>query len=149
MGFMGIFERLENVIKSHINDGKTRPFKKGAHGRDPDLEAAYEELDDFLRGDDKKNSKAWDDLKGKEKIVPEEIRKHFAELGLSPDATAEECKDAYKKLLKVHHPDRHGKDQEKLKKATEKSARVNAAYEQIEKWFKATNGKQEKKNDGK
>jgi curved DNA-binding protein CbpA len=45
-----------------------------------------------------------------------------------------ECKAAYKKLLKLHHPDRHAGHTGNMKKATEKSARINAAYDRIEKW---------------
>ena len=59
MEFMGIWERLGNVIKSYVSDGEGKTFKRDTPGADPDLKAAYEELDDFLRGDDKKKSKAW------------------------------------------------------------------------------------------
>jgi curved DNA-binding protein CbpA len=41
---------------------------------------------------------------------------------------------AYKKLLKIHHPDRHAGHPGNMKKATEKSARINAAYQKIEHW---------------
>ncbi|MDR2094638.1 MAG: J domain-containing protein, partial [Treponema sp.] len=65
---------------------------------------------------------------------PEELRPDFAELGLPFGASAGECKAAYKKLLNTHHPDRHAGHAGNMKKATEKSARINAAYDRIEKW---------------
>ena len=132
---MGILERLGRVIKSYLNDNDDPAYLRSGnmgHG-DPDFQAAYEELDDFLH---RKHSKwtRWEEEKPKP--VPEGIRQDFAELGLGPEATAEECKDAYKKLLKIHHPDRHAKHLGNLKKATEKTARVNAAYERLMKWYR-------------
>ena len=140
---MGIWDRLESVIKSYLHNGNDAAFKGSGPRRqdDPDLDAAYEELDDFLKGNDsKEKSKAWEGEKEKtaerKRPVPEEIRRDFAELGLSPEASAEECKEAYKKLLKIHHPDRHANHEGNLKKATEKTARVNAAYDRLEAWFR-------------
>ena len=144
---MGIWGRLGNVVKSYLNDESNGLFEKSRSQRqdsesrggkewrllDSDLNAAYEELDDFLRG--KPNDKKWATEKPA-RPVPMELRADFAELGLSPDASAEERKTAYKKLLKAHHPDRHAGKDEAMKKATEKTARVNAAYERIEKWLK-------------
>ena len=146
---MGIWDRLESVLKSYLNDGKETVFTgRGARRQgDPDVDAAYKELDDFLKGNDskaKEKSKIWDDEKEKaaekKRPVPEEIRRDFAELGLTPEASPEECKEAYKKLLKIHHPDRHANHEGNLKKATEKTARVNASYDRLEAWFRIRPG---------
>ena len=48
-------------------------------------------------------------------------------LGISPDASDEEIKRAYRRLAKLYHPDRNPGDQE----AARKMQQVNAAYEQI------------------
>lgn len=48
-------------------------------------------------------------------------------LGVSPDATDEEIKQAYRRLAKKYHPDRNPDDKEAARKMQE----VNAAYEQI------------------
>ena len=139
---MGIWDRLGSVIKSYLNDDAHTSFggsaAKGYAGRaDPDLDAAYEELDDFLN-EGKNASGAADrgEPARPRRPVPQELKADFAELGLSPDASAAECKAAYKKLLKIHHPDRHAGNPENMKKATEKAARVNAAYRRLENWFK-------------
>jgi DnaJ-domain-containing protein 1 len=140
---VGILDRLGDVIRSYLNDAG--PGQRPASGKrfvDPDLEAAYEELDDFLDGG-KAGSKA--DKHGRPGFrgsggnagrvtPPESLRRDFAELGLSFGASADECKAAYKKLLKLHHPDRHAGHEGNMRKATATSARINAAYDRIERW---------------
>ena len=136
---MGIFDRLGNVINSYFND-----FEKETSGRlsstgDPDLDAAYEELNDFLKDGKTRNSNSraessYNAKTSNIKLPPEELRTDFEFLGVPFGADNETCKAAYKKLLKIHHPDRHAGHEGNYKKATERSAKINAAYDRIEKW---------------
>jgi curved DNA-binding protein CbpA len=149
---VGILDRLGDVIRSYLNDAGSG-FSGGSSAErryvDPDLEAAYEELDDFLEGRKAdfeakrssagKNGRA--DPRGSvpggnagRKTPPESLRNDFAELGLAFGASADACKAAYKKLLKLHHPDRHAGHEGNMRRATAKSARINAAYDRIERW---------------
>jgi curved DNA-binding protein CbpA len=151
---VGIFERLEDLVKSYLNGGDD-PFPKSPGGRrsgDPDLNSAYEELDEFLNagknsgargpsgnfsaGNDRTtgNGSAGSRNAAGRNAAPEELRGDFAELGVPFGAPAGECKAAYKQLLKRHHPDRHAGHESNMRKATEKSARVNAAFDRIERW---------------
>ena len=57
-------------------------------------------------------------------------------LGVSPNASDEEIKTAYRKLAKKYHPDLNPGDQEAAKKMQE----INAAYEQIKNPEKARPG---------
>jgi hypothetical protein len=170
---MGIFDRLGSVIKSYLNDEETRVFKRSSQEPpydDPDIQAAFEELNAFLGGKKsggsgggfnkteyrrteyttKKGAKysrteyartEWSGPQGNGKPgspetvpVPETLRGDFAELGVPFGAKLQTCKTAYKKLLKLHHPDRHASQPEKMRLATEKTARINAAYDRIEHW---------------
>jgi hypothetical protein len=157
---MGIFERLGDVIKSYLNDEDGRVFGRGARREawgDPDVDAAFEELNDYLGGTEKdwgpaegsaNRGRAWNGgfggagafredrgaSGGGAGLPPEALRPDFAELGLPFGASAEDCKAAYKKLLKIHHPDRHAGHAGNFQKATAKSARINAAYDRIERW---------------
>jgi DnaJ-domain-containing protein 1 len=136
---MGVFDRLGDVIRSYIND-----LGPGPSG-DPDLDAAFEELDDFLAGDKPRfEEEGYASQEGGADArrsgsagpgtPPESLRRDFDELELPFGASAEECKKAYKQLLKLHHPDRHAGHEGNIRKATAKSARINAAYDRIEKW---------------
>jgi DnaJ-domain-containing protein 1 len=148
---MGIFDRLEDLILSYARGGKGSGTAYSRRGSgDPDLDAAFEELDDFLSGGGGKGSgergagsggsggSSTGPAGSADPGVPGELRRDFAELGLEPGASAEECKAAYKRLLMLHHPDRHAGHEGNMRKATEKSARINAAYDRIEKWRRGT-----------
>ncbi len=55
------------------------------------------------------------------------VQDPYKVLGVSPDASDEEIKKAYRELVKKYHPDRNPDDP----KAAEKMNEINAAYEQI------------------
>ena len=140
---MSIWDRLGKLIKSYTND-KANGGPSGPDLADQDLRAAYEELDDLLKNSSsgEASGRASGSASGRasaqgevEKAVPGELLKDFAELGLEPDASAEECKEAYKNLLKKHHPDHHTKHEGNLNKATNRTARINGAYERLMEWF--------------
>ncbi len=154
---MGIWNRLGSVINSYLNDfgeQTSEQFKsfKGKSRGDPDLDAAYDELNDFLNGNERENTPSDNPRRDnsfrresssqhktetntkKSKLPPEELRADFEYLGVPFGADKETCKAAYKKLLKIHHPDRHAGHEGNFKKATAKSAKINAAWDRIENW---------------
>lgn len=62
------------------------------------------------------------------------LSEHYATLGLTNEATAEEVRQAYRDLAKIWHPDRFGEEDTRLrKKAEEKLKQINIAYGHIEK----------------
>ncbi|MDR0644452.1 MAG: J domain-containing protein [Treponema sp.] len=141
---MGIFDRLGDVIKSYLNEDigpreESRSYRKNFI--DPDILEAQAEVEEFLRSgrnERKTYAKTERETPGtrakEEKSAPEALRADFAELELPFGASSEECKTAYKRLLKIHHPDRHIGNPENIRKATEKSVRINTAFARVEKW---------------
>jgi hypothetical protein len=138
---MGIIHRLGKVIRSYLNDDEG-PGLSGGESGDPDLRAAYAELDEFLKGPVRRGREAGGKAGETQREEtgkagnrpPESLRPDFAELGLPFGAGEEECRAAYKGLLKLHHPDRHAGHQANMDKATKKTARINAAYGRIKGW---------------
>jgi hypothetical protein len=179
---VGIFDRLEDVIRSYLNSEDGRIFGR-PRGGDPDIEEAEAELERFLRGEEPRaktgdwgggrrnpggawtgNPGDWQDSRagarqnggagggqdsrtgarqnggaggGRRQAPggpPESLRPDFEELGLPFGAGAGDCKAAYRRLLKLHHPDRHAGHRGNMEKATKKMAKINAAYDRIEKW---------------
>ncbi len=64
------------------------------------------------------------------------MKNPYEVLGVSPDASDEEIKKAYRRLAKQYHPDRNPGDPV----AAQKMQEVNAAYEQIKNPEKAYSG---------
>lgn len=62
------------------------------------------------------------------------LRGAYTLLGVSPQSSDDEIKGAYRRLMSRHHPDKlvaKGLPEEMMKLATEKTAQISAAYEQI------------------
>jgi curved DNA-binding protein CbpA len=57
-------------------------------------------------------------------------------LGVAPDATPEQIRAAYKKLVKELHPDKRAEDPYRAQKE-ERLKKVNVAYDQLKKSFSA------------
>ena len=153
---MSIWSRLGSVINSYLNEFESETSGQFKSSGDPDLDAAYDELNDYLKrentntGTSRQTGYTWKDTSDNrqgntrqttgKKLPPRELRPDFEYLGVPFGADNETCKAAYKKLLKIHHPDRHAGHEGNFKKATERSARINAAWDRIEKW-RETEGK--------
>ena len=157
-----IFDRLETLLKSLWNQERD-PFagNRSAEGRvrpssgDSDYADALDELDAFLKDDRGAQERLEEERRRRAEEEERRARSRYSSgtagrtagadpaarlsgdyktLGLSFGAPMSEVKAAYKRLLKQHHPDRHGASPEAQQKATEFSARLNEAYARIETW---------------
>jgi cell division septum initiation protein DivIVA len=154
-----LFDRFGDLLKSWVNsdDQEQRPFSdpgKDAsskrHG-DPFLDDAMDELNAFLDDDREAQERLRQERESRAKAEdrarasrsgtqyrpsgpPPKLLEAYKTLGLAYGAPFDAAKAAYKRLLKEHHPDKHGSSPESQKKATEKSARINDAWRILETW---------------
>ena len=131
-----IFDRFGNLLKSFFSDESSTGVDDTAYS-DPDLQDAWDELEDFLRTDDGATSKSASSSRPPKPAIPAELRKDYALLKSKPDAPLEEVAKSYKQLLRIHHPDRHAGDPAAFSKATETTKELTSAFRRI-KEYKAT-----------
>jgi hypothetical protein len=60
------------------------------------------------------------------------MRDPYEVLGIRPDATDTEVKNAYRRLARKYHPDNYASDPAKAEEAEEKMKEINAAYDEIQ-----------------
>ena len=161
------FDRFGRLIRSWATPDHEGPSARTSRrSGDPDVDAAMDELDDFLsaaKGDDeaiereKARRKAADEARRRAEEAARartstgsttragadgrdpRLVAAYEYLGLPYGTDFEASKAKYKKLLLKHHPDRHAGNPENIKKATETSARINEAWRIVEAW--ATTGR--------
>ena len=123
---------------------------------DPDLDSAMDELNDFLdtgrtetearerekarrereeaaRRSSSSNSSSYTTY-SRPTGPPAELVQAYRSLGLTYGTPFPEVKAAYKRLLMQNHPDRNSATPDQLKRSTEISVQLNAAYHRIETW---------------
>jgi curved DNA-binding protein CbpA len=161
-----IFDRLGNLFKSMFQDSNDDSFGGNFHSSsqrtgDPDLDAAYDELNDFLNKDLSDSDRRERDDSRRSQAEAQRAREYAAKNAQSGSSHSygqtrpsngpsqglvndyrvfdlpvgtklPQVKTVYKKILMEFHPDRHAGNPEMLKKSTEYSSKVNAAYQRIE-----------------
>ena len=146
-----LFDRLGDLLRtvlgsegSAATDRTSRSTRRGrpSHIDDPDLAAAWDELDSFLEsegdaaggptGDPRHGDSAHRTQGAAAADDREHLRRDYATLEVAFEAPMSDVKRAYKRLMQAHHPDRFARDPRRQAAATRTAARINAAYSRIE-----------------
>lgn len=133
-----LFDRLSSLIRSLVQEESTPHARRPA---DPDVAAAMDELDAFLktgrtpepepqprRGPRQEGPRA---TSTPHADVPEDVVKAYRSFELAPSASMEQVRLAYRKLMRVYHPDKHTGDLEKQRIATEITQRLTESFMKI------------------
>jgi DnaJ-domain-containing protein 1 len=133
-----IFDRLGNLLKSFVGDG-SNPFDDGENASfsDPDLQDAWEELDEFMRTGEETPRRAASGSTSRaapKPAIPRELERDYRNLGATPGTPLPEVAKSYKQLLRKHHPDRHAADPAAFAAATEKTKGLTASFRRIRKF---------------
>jgi hypothetical protein len=110
------------------NGGSSR--HGGARYADPDLQDAWEELDDYMRtGTDKERPQ--DGGSRTKKTVDDSLRQDYANLEVPFGADIDTVRASYKRLIMHYHPDKQAGDPEKQRIALEITKKINESFERI------------------
>ena len=143
-----VIDRLFNVLKASLNDFIEK--KEEEWGFDPNneessIESWLRKKEEELRQkrEEREQRKASGDYGSQSKrrsyskrkpTAAEKEKKAFKDLELAHTSDFKVIKKQYRKLMKKYHPDRH--QEEKKRKAAEKvTAKLNQAYEHLEKIY--------------
>jgi DnaJ-domain-containing protein 1 len=155
MGIDSFFDKLGDTIKSFVDEldgAKSESGSPNSRKRsfgDPDMDAAWDELNDFLNEDAPSSSRGSGQQAGpdtgasfgaaagnftRQGGIPDELKQDYANLGVPFGSSFEKVKASYKKMLMQYHPDRNSDNPEKLRIATEITQKINISYQRLEKW---------------
>jgi len=157
---MDLLDRIARLLRALLSDspssGTTATNRPGAGTRgrgsarpaDPDLAAAWEELDDYLDADratsgaEGRAGSQRTDRRGSGAAAPPPgaLRGDYANLEVPFGADIETVRRSYKRLMLHYHPDRHGSDPEKQRVATEITKKLNESFERIRAYQESRGG---------
>jgi len=135
----GFIDRLAGLLRSLFSEERgTQGVLRGAGGgqprhHDPDLQNAWEELDEFMRTGSNDGART----RGSRGAPPprqppdQSLRADYANLEVPFGADIDSVRRSYKSLMMKYHPDKHAGDTEKQKIALEITKKVNESFERI------------------
>lgn len=122
-----IINRISKLVQS--NSIRSNDAYQVLNQEDEELKRIIDELNNKKESSEKKSENTPNNHK-----INDELKKAFAELGVSPNADSATIKSAYRAKMKEFHPDRFVKlSQDLQEKSRKKSQELNSAYETLEK----------------
>jgi DNA segregation ATPase FtsK/SpoIIIE-like protein len=132
------FDRLGTFFKSIFSEEDTVESEGKRHYYDNDMQDAWDELEDYLnegkterRTREKREKQSGHEHTFQQNQARESLRDDYKNLKVPFGAQFEEVKQAYKKLLRQYHPDKHANDPQKFKMATEITSKLNQSFQRI------------------
>lgn len=126
------FSRVEQVIKTLLKTDAEAERRQA----DTFYSEAWEELEEYLRTGESPSSPADQTFSGSSEYEPQpEAAEDYRNLELEPDADFATVKQAYRRLMRIYHPDRYAGDPKRQRVATEISAKLNASFNRIRVMF--------------
>lgn len=137
-----LFERFHRLVRSYLRFGAPADEWFEQHTEDKDYREAWDELDEFLRkGTSSGTSSGYTAGSTRaRRLPPEELRQDYELFEVEFGASFQEVRSAYRRLMRIHHPDLHAGNNAKQNEATNKSQQLNTAYQRIKAWEAAKRG---------
>ena len=135
----GFIDRLAEFLKSLFREeqdggnAQSRGQSSGARFRDPDLQDAWEELNDYMRtgtqGSTGKRTR--EESTRRHAPADESLRQDYANLEVPFGSDIDTVRRSYKALMLKYHPDKHGGNPREQKIALEITKKINESFERI------------------
>ena len=136
MSYSRIFRRIGRLFQSTVHSILDDEDKRDANAFDEELRREQEREKDQRSSSsqqEQRQSKQQARSEGKRKPGEREDAYYYEVLGLTPSATEDEIRQAYRKLMMQYHPDKVATLGPELRQtASEKSKAINEAYMIIE-----------------
>jgi DnaJ-domain-containing protein 1 len=133
-------DRFADFLRSLVGgDGRSPDAEEAPRSRarfvDPDVEDAWQELDDFMKGGTGESRARGERPRTGPQPRPsgpdESLRKDYANLEVPFGSSIDEVRASYKRLILRYHPDRQAGDSERQRVALEITKKINASFERI------------------
>lgn len=133
-----IFDRLGSFFRSIFSEDESADSSSGRRFHDADMQDAWDELEDYLnegktagRKREQRHERTQTAEQAARFSEREKLRPDYANLKVPFGSSFEAVKQAYKKLLRQYHPDKHANDPQKFKMATEITSKLNQSFQRI------------------
>jgi len=126
-----LFRRIRRATRASLNDLKRRTFGSEDKSLSELSDAELEE--ELLRRRRRRARGRSGGAPRREDDTPQakQVLQWYANLELEPGASLEEIEEAYKRLMKKYHPDKHQGDPEKYRAATELAQSLTRAFQAL------------------
>jgi DnaJ like chaperone protein len=122
---MGLLQRLTNATRASLNEIKHRTFGRSQR---PLSELSDDELEEELLRRRRERASGRRRTNDDASPLDKRVAQFYANLELSPGATLEDVKSAYRRLMSKYHPDKHMGDPAKHRAATDLAQELTRAY---------------------